>query len=40
MAVLAGGDCGGEDGSDGGKVEVFGTVTAALQFGHGAVTPI
>jgi hypothetical protein len=24
----------------GGNVEVFGTVTAALQFGHGAVTPI
>ena len=24
----------------GGNVEVFGTVTAALQFGHGAVMPI
>ena len=43
VAVLAaGGDrCGGgEGGSDGGKVEVFGTVTAVLQFGHGAITPI
>ncbi len=37
----AGGDCGcGEGGSDGDKVEGFGTVTAALQCGHGAVTPI
>jgi hypothetical protein len=42
VAVLAAGDdCGGgEGGRDGGKVEAFGTVTAALQFGHGAVTPI
>jgi hypothetical protein len=27
-------------GRGGGNVEVFGTVTAALQLGHGAVTPI
>lgn len=42
VAVLAaGGDGGcGEGGSDGDNVEAFGTVTAALQFGHGAVTPI
>jgi hypothetical protein len=39
--AAAGGDCGcGEGGSDGDKVEAFGTVTAVLQFGHGAVTPI
>jgi hypothetical protein len=31
---------GGEGGTGGGSVEAFGTVTAALQFGHGAVTPI
>jgi len=38
---VAGADCGcTEGGRDGDKVEVFGTVTAALQFGHGAVTPI
>jgi len=31
--------CGGA-GAGGGNVDVFGTVTAALQLGHGAVTPI
>ena len=31
---------GGEGGRDGDNVEALGTVTAALQFGHGAVTPI
>jgi hypothetical protein len=42
VAVLAAGgssDC-GKGGSDEDKVEMFGTVTAVLQFGHGAVTPI
>jgi len=38
VAVLAaGGDCGG---IDGGNVEAFGTVTTALQCGHGPVTPL
>ncbi len=31
---------GGEGGRDGDNVEALGTVTAALQFRHGAVTPI
>jgi hypothetical protein len=42
VAVLAaGGDGGcGEGGGDGDNVEAFGTVTTALQCGHGPMTPI
>ena len=31
---------GSDGGTDGDNVEAFGTVMAALQFGHGAVMPI